>query len=99
MHYSIIYRGFLYSENEFISGIRVDGDHRPAKSDRPQLVRPVKALEPVDVLIVTRLDRLARQQLGNSWTAAGRQSVSKTDAARLQAYCSSTQPHVQRHPS
>jgi DNA invertase Pin-like site-specific DNA recombinase len=30
------------------------------KSDRPQLARIVKALEPGDVLIVTRLDRLAR---------------------------------------
>ena len=31
-----------------------------AKSDRQQLVRLVKALEPRDILIVTRLDRLAR---------------------------------------
>jgi DNA invertase Pin-like site-specific DNA recombinase len=31
-----------------------------AKSDRPQLARVIKALGPDDILIVTRLDRLAR---------------------------------------
>lgn len=34
-----------------------------AKRDRPQLARAIKALEAGDVLIVTRLDRLARSTL------------------------------------
>ncbi len=36
--------------------VRVSG----AKTDRAQLRRMIEALEPGDVLIVTRLDRLAR---------------------------------------
>ena len=36
--------------------VRVSG----AKTDRPQLRRTINALEPGDVLMVTRLDRLAR---------------------------------------
>ncbi len=31
-----------------------------AKTDRPELLKLLRALEPADVLIVTRLDRLAR---------------------------------------
>jgi DNA invertase Pin-like site-specific DNA recombinase len=34
-----------------------------ARSDRPQLARMLKALEPGDTIIVTRLDRLARSTL------------------------------------
>src|SRR6266498_4061519 len=34
-----------------------------ARSDRPQLARLLKALEPGDTVVVTRLDRLARSTL------------------------------------
>jgi DNA invertase Pin-like site-specific DNA recombinase len=34
-----------------------------ARADRPQLAKMLKALEPGDVVIVTRLDRLARSTL------------------------------------
>ncbi len=34
-----------------------------ARSDRPQLERALKTLEPADTLVVTRLDRLARSTL------------------------------------
>jgi DNA invertase Pin-like site-specific DNA recombinase len=64
-----------------------------AKSDRPQLVRLVKALEPGDILIVTRLDRLARStrdllNLVHRITEAGGQFRSLADA-----WCDTTSPH------
>jgi DNA invertase Pin-like site-specific DNA recombinase len=64
-----------------------------AKSDRPQLARLVKALEPGDILIVTRLDRLARStrdllNLVHKITEAGAQFRSLADA-----WCDTTSPH------
>ena len=35
-----------------------------AKSDRPELAKVIRRLEPGDVLVVTRLDRLARSTQG-----------------------------------
>jgi DNA invertase Pin-like site-specific DNA recombinase len=64
-----------------------------AKSDRPQLARLVKALEPGDILIVTRLDRLARStrdllNLVHKITEAGAQFRSLADT-----WCDTTTPH------
>jgi DNA invertase Pin-like site-specific DNA recombinase len=64
-----------------------------AKSDRPQLARLVKALEPGDILIVTRLDRLARStrdllNLVHKVTQAGAQFRSLADT-----WCDTTSPH------
>jgi DNA invertase Pin-like site-specific DNA recombinase len=36
-----------------------------AKTDRPELAKLLRALEPGDVLVVTRLDRLARSTPAN----------------------------------
>jgi DNA invertase Pin-like site-specific DNA recombinase len=64
-----------------------------AKWDRPQLARLVKALEPGDILIVTRLDRLARStrdllNLVHKITEAGAQFRSLADT-----WCDTTNPH------
>ena len=64
-----------------------------ARSDRPQLVRLLKALEVDDVVIVTRLDRLARSTLDllhtvDAITKAGGQFRSLADN-----WCDTTTPH------
>jgi DNA invertase Pin-like site-specific DNA recombinase len=64
-----------------------------AKFDRPQLARLVKALEPGDILIVTRLDRLARStrdllNLVHKISEAGAQFRSLADA-----WCDTTSAH------
>jgi DNA invertase Pin-like site-specific DNA recombinase len=58
-----------------------------ARSDRPQLARLLKAVEPGDVVIVTRLDRLARSTLDllhsvDVLTRAGAEFRSLADTCR-----------------
>lgn len=69
---------------ETMSGIR---------SDRPQLARLLKALQPGDTIIVTALDRLARSTLDllntiKTVSEAGAQFRSLADA-----WCDTTTPH------
>ena len=64
-----------------------------ARSDRPQLARMLKALEPGDVVVVTRVDRLARSTLDllhtvDVVTKAGAEFRSLADA-----WCDTTTPH------
>jgi DNA invertase Pin-like site-specific DNA recombinase len=64
-----------------------------ARADRPQLARLLKALEPDDQVIVTRLDRLARSSLDllntiDVITKAGAQFRSLADA-----WCDTTTAH------
>jgi DNA invertase Pin-like site-specific DNA recombinase len=64
-----------------------------ARSDRPQLVRMLKALEPGDTIIVTRLDRLARSTLDLLHTV---ETVTKAGAgfrSLADAWADSTTPH------
>jgi|SRR5215469_7644113 len=64
-----------------------------ARSDRPQLARLLKLLDQGDVVIVTRLDRLARSTLDllntiDAITKAGAEFRSLADA-----WCDTTTPH------
>ncbi len=64
-----------------------------ARSDRPQLARLLKALEPGDTVVVTRLDRLARSTLDllhnvDVITKAGAGFRSLADV-----WCDTTTPH------
>ena len=64
-----------------------------ARSDRPQLARLLRAVAPSDVVVVTRLDRLARSTLDllntvDVLTKAGAEFRSLADA-----WCDTTTPH------
>jgi DNA invertase Pin-like site-specific DNA recombinase len=64
-----------------------------ARADRPQLARALKALQPGDLLVVTRLDRLARSSLDllstvDRITRAGAEFRSLADA-----WCDTTTAH------
>jgi DNA invertase Pin-like site-specific DNA recombinase len=64
-----------------------------ARSDRPQLHRLLDALAPGDVVIVTRLDRLARSTLDLLHTI---DRITKTDAqfrSLADTWCDTTNPH------
>jgi DNA invertase Pin-like site-specific DNA recombinase len=64
-----------------------------ARSDRPQLARMLKALEPGDTVIVTRLDRLARSTLDLLHTV---DVISKAGAgfrSLADAWADTTTPH------
>ena len=64
-----------------------------ARSDRPQLARMLKALEPGDTIIVTRLDRLARSTLDLLHTV---EAITKAGAgfrSLADAWADSTTPH------
>jgi DNA invertase Pin-like site-specific DNA recombinase len=64
-----------------------------ARSDRPQLARLLKALEPGDLVIVSRLDRLARSTLDLLNTV---DTISKAGAefrSIADAWCDTTTPH------
>jgi DNA invertase Pin-like site-specific DNA recombinase len=64
-----------------------------ARTDRPQLARAIEVLDKGDVLIVTRLDRLARSTLDLLNTL---EAVSKRKAAfksLADVWCDTTTPH------
>jgi DNA invertase Pin-like site-specific DNA recombinase len=64
-----------------------------ARSDRPQLARMLKALEPGDRVVVTRLDRLARSTLDLLHTV---DVITKTGAgfrSLADTWCDTTTPH------
>jgi DNA invertase Pin-like site-specific DNA recombinase len=64
-----------------------------AKTDRPELVKLLRALEPGDVLIVTRLDRLARstRDLLNVLDAVAKQGAAFRSLK--DAWADTTTPH------
>jgi len=69
-----------------------------ARSDRAELAKLLKRLEPGDVVVVTRLDRLARStrdllNVLDTVTKAGAQFKSLGDT-----WADTTTPHGQAHP-
>ena len=64
-----------------------------AKSDRPQLARMLKAVEPGDVIVVTRLDRLARSTRDLLNIIHGVQEAAAQFKSLADAWCDTTTPH------
>jgi DNA invertase Pin-like site-specific DNA recombinase len=64
-----------------------------ARSDRPKLACLLKALEPGDVLIVTRLDRLARSTLDLLHTVDAITKACAQLRSLADAWCDTTTPH------
>ena len=64
-----------------------------AKTDRPQLAKAIRRLEPGDVLVVTRLDRLARSTLDLLHTVDGISKAGAGFRSLADAWADSTTPH------
>ena len=64
-----------------------------ARSDRPQLARLLKALVPGDVVIVTRLDRLARSTLDLLNTVDVVRKAGAEFRSIADTWCDTTTPH------
>ena len=64
-----------------------------ARSDRPQLARLMKAIDAGDVIVVTRLDRLARSTLDLLHTVDTITKVGAQFRSLADAWCDTTTPH------
>jgi DNA invertase Pin-like site-specific DNA recombinase len=64
-----------------------------ARSDRPQLARALKALQPGDTLVVTRLDRLARSTLDLLKTVEAITEAGAGFKSLADAWADTTTPH------
>jgi DNA invertase Pin-like site-specific DNA recombinase len=64
-----------------------------ARSDRPELAKMLKALEPGDTIIVTRLDRLARSTLDLLHTVDAITKAGAGFRSLADAWADSTTPH------